>query len=460
MGIKRTALAAILSSMVFGPQLPRQDILLDLWDTSSITPVADGTPVTSWVGSVNGTVATQSSGPARPFYYANQYGGKAALRFPNTAWLTIGRPAAFVAAMAAQMITQFIVFKSLGSADFGVLISNGHDDGGSFVYADGTICGRFFGGLDDQIPHAAQNQLGAIGLSVNKDFTGGSGNGIERFSINGGTITQASGLSPALGPTGNFSIGGDANGNFKANADICAVGMWAGPLTPTDLLLCMKWACYRFGITPPWSALNAFTIYDGNSLDLGIGVNLVSDAPAFKSALALGLVYGQWSNVSIGGIRPDGPNGMTALAPSQVINVPDAIGKPIRVFALEWWNQSGADPGPRNNSIAYLTAIRSSLCKACWGTSMSNVNDPDPNRAAYDAWFEANGLTVADAIANVHLNADMGVAGAYAINGGPPGGQPDGRGLQLWSDGVHLSTPGYALYEPYMTAGLASLTFP
>lgn len=123
----------------------------------------------------------------------------------------------------------------------------------------------------------------------------------------------------------------------------------------------------------------------------------------------LGLSYGQWSNIGVGGITI---NNMTAKAPTQVDPLAAATGKTLVVPCFEYYNSKAAHPTPANQMITYLQARRAAGCKIVFATSMDSFLANSTDRGNYNSYWDSNYATYTDAYAPIHTNSNIGIVGA------------------------------------------------
>jgi lysophospholipase L1-like esterase len=439
----RSPLLRIASAVGGGAAaLPSSGQILSRWSADTITPQADNTTFQTWTDAVGGVAATQASAGLRPRYRTNRVNGLPSVQFSGGQVLQIGRPAGLVAAIDAQLVTVFIVWKTLGAVANGCLLHLG----GGFLQAEGTTVGRFSAGLTAQIPYAGQTNFSTLGMVTNSGYTNGAGTGIEHLAVNGGFVTQSPTMNSGTGGSGNLAIGADfSNGAFiNVNAEIFDIVIWGKALTPAEMLQAQKWACDKYAQPYPWASSPYFAVFDGDSITAGIGATTASAVYPYKAAQTLGLAFGQWMNIGVGG---DTVLNMHSRAPTWLDPVAGIVGKKVKVAAFEWYNQRGASPTPRNNSLTYIAARRTALTLMCWGTSTDNSDAaPDQNRVDYNTYFDANhGAGVMDSYVALHADANIGVEGSFLSN---PGN---------WSDIVHLSDAGYTFLANLMAAGVAAI---
>jgi hypothetical protein len=431
----RPGIIAALSSGVAATDLPQSARVVARWSADAITPQADNTNLASWTDSIGGFAATQATTGRQPKYRTNRMGGKPSVQFGGAALLNVGRPAALVAALDAVVErTIFVVYKTLGATSSGMLFTAADGAGaGIMIVADQSGVGLFNstvpspGGAFMSYAHAC-NQPAPLTTQV------------YRQVVNGGVVSPSQNMPNGTAGL-NIGIGGIVQSdNFFCNADIYEVIVWDRGLSPGELLQAHKWACDKYGQAYPWAGLSKFTVYDGDSITMGSGSPGSSSYP-YKSAASLGLTYGQWTNIGIGGITAAN---LTSKAAVDLLPIGTVTGLPLRIAAFEWYNQRAAHPGPYNNSLAYLAAVRSATRKVSWGTSTDTSVTTDADRAAYNAAFDADHSTC-DAYVAIHSNTAIGTETAYANN---PGN---------FSDTVHLSSAGNTVLASLMTTGLTAI---
>lgn len=422
--------------------LPQLGSILSRWSADAITPQGDNTTFQTWPDSVGSAPATQPTAGLRPFYRTNVIGTKPSVQFKGTQVLQIGRPAALVAAVDAQLITVFVVFKTVNTVANGCLFHTGSN----FLQAEGTSVGRFGGGNTNTIPYAGQTSFSSVGLITNGTYTNGAGTGVEHFAVNGCYITQSGGMNSGTGGTGNLAIGCDyANASFtNFDGHVFDIVVWNRALTPSEMLQAHKWACDKYSQAYPWAAGTYFAAFDADSIGAGLGATNCAGTAPYKAAQTLGLAMGQWLNCGVGG---DTATNMNTRAPTWVDGIYAQVQKKVKLLAFEWYNQRGAAPTPQNNSLTYIAGRRTTNTKVCWGTSTDNSDvAPDQNRVDYNTYFDSNhGAGVMDGYAPFHLNANIGVEGSYLSF------------PANWSDTVHLSDAGYTFLAAEMVTGLNSI---
>lgn len=353
--------------------LPQAANLVAKWSADDLIGlVADNGLVASWIDDVNNVAATQGTTASQPTFKLNRLGGMPSVTFPGTAQLSIGRPAALTTAIDSQTYSLLIVFRTLGSASVGNLF--GATAGGdSFMYiADGSNIGRF---QNAQAPYSALNTFTTIGATAAKPYTSGSGSGLERQYVNGGAVASITTAAPATGGN-SFSIGSAADGALRVNAEIFDILVWSTTLSVKEMMQAEMWACNKYSQAYPWANIPAITVFDGDSITAGVGSTTATTNYPYITAQALGLSYGQWTNMGIGGITMAN---VDANAVSEIDTISLLTGKYINLPVFEYFNQRFvASNGDVNisrtflaNRKAVVTASGASKTRIVFGTSTS-----------------------------------------------------------------------------------------
>jgi hypothetical protein len=413
------------------PSLPQSANLVARWSADAITPVADGTAISTWTDSVGGYAATQGTGIRQPLYKVNTLGGKPSLLF-NGSWMDAGRPAAVASAMDSGERTIFIVFKTVGTTSNGMLFNTSPAGGGAFMLvADGTNAGRF----NATVPHAstAFSTLGS---------TKATGAGALRTSVNG-TQVYLNDTDPTTSSGNNIYFGGILNSTFMVNAHIFDILVWNKALTAAELLAAQKWACDKYSQPYPWAAYSDFIVFAGDSLTQGSGA-LGANSYPYQAAQTMTRPYGSWTNVGQGGTTMAQVD--TACA-THVDPIPSQLGKVVKLAAFEYYNQRGLGAAACEAASRTFLANRKAVVnmKVAFATSTSHSGDPDSVRVAYNSAFDGDQTNI-DAYVPVHNNASIGTTTAYATNS-----------ATYWSDTVHLNAAGYGVLAGLMVTGLQAI---
>lgn len=428
------AYSSVLSS---GTALPQTGNLVARWSADAITPVADGTAVSSWTDSINGYTATQATGIRQPLYKVGTLGGKPSLLF-NGSWMDAGRPAAVVAALDSGERTIFIVFKTVGTTSNGMLFNTSPAGGGQFMLvADGTKAGRF----SETVPHVSTAFSSLASVKA-------TGYAAYRTAVNGSqayiydTDTTTSGGN-------NVYFGGILNSTFMVNAHIFDILVWNKALTAPELLQAQAWACEKYSQAYPWAAYSDFIVYAGNSLTQGSGAIGANSYP-YKSAQAMSRPYGTWTNIGQGQTTIAIVDAACAVHADPL---PTQLGKTVKIAAFEYYNSKALSAATiEANSRTYLANRKAAGLLTVWGTSLSSAADPDTTRNTFNAAFDADQTNI-DSYVPLHLNALIGKEGADT----PGGNAYFDNSATYWIDIVHLNPAGATVLSGLMTPGIQAL---
>lgn len=426
-------------------QLPQLGSLVARWSVDAITPVADGTAISSWTDSVGGLSAVQATGAKQPLYKTNRLNGKPSLLFSGGQLMTAGTPAAIVTPMTNKVITIMVIFKGVTATTYGALYSGSNALSGSWLlYADATRVGRYNGSnLSTAALHSGSG-FTSIAFTMEDTTAFSSGTRQERLYINGGCV----GASPAVPDGTNDSIGFGgraADSGLNLKGEVFDYLFWNHALTPAEVATAHAWACEKYAQATPWSAGSKFYAFHGDSETMGTGTTAPESTYPYKVAASLGLSYGQWSNIGVGGITI---NNMTAKAPTQVDPLAAATGKTLVVPCFEYYNSKAAHPTPANQMITYLQARRAAGCKIVFATSMDSFLANSTDRGNYNSYWDSNYATYTDAYAPIHTNSNIGIVGACGAS------QPS----TYFTDTIgHPTAAGYTVLAGLMTTAVNAL---
>jgi hypothetical protein len=437
---------ATSSDQTFSPgtPLPLPGNLVADFSANAITGVANNAQIGSWTDSINGIVAAQATSTNQPVFTANRLNSLPSVKFGGSAWLTIATPGVLKTAIDSTGYTVFIVFRTLGSKSDGALLSATTGGSAFFYIADGANLTDFNDdGVDLSVPDSASTftTFGSTCFSSTTPTYSSTGT-FETMYVNGGAVTSNALACPGTGGH-TITIGDNAGNNFPVNAEIFEILVWNTPLTPVQYKQAQMWADNKYGQSYPWAGINDYNVFFGDSIMQGVGATAVADQAPYLIAQSLGLSYGQWDNLGIGGITTAH---LSTLAPTWIDPLPALIGKKVNLSSFEWYNDSGSGTlgasGPFSDAQAYLAARKAvANIRTVWGTSTGYSGDPSANRNAYDADFDAASTTNIDAYVALHNDPEIGTSTAYATY---PGN---------WSDVVHLSNTGYTyLASDFLTA--------
>ncbi len=429
------------------PALPQAGAILEDFDARSITPQADNTNlVGGWPGTKGVSGAGTVGGTPKYRNAANGVGGLPAVEFAGGSdCIDYGQPAAIKAAIDARVITKITVYLTIGTPGFGCIVSHGGSDSGSFQYADGVNAGRFGAPANgSNIPYPDQTTFGFSSVVTDAAFPLGGIPGVEYTGANGSTLnTYVGALSGVMG-TGVLAFGNVVSGSgVPFTGRIARHIIWGVALTPTEVMQAYVAICAEAGQVPKFQGQADYRVFDGDSITASVAVTSdITETYPWKAAQTMGLAVGQWSCLAIGGA--DFAGVITPLAPTRITNLPAVVGRQVKVAVFEWRNQAGADPGPRNNANAYCTATRSANVLVHMSTSTSASNDPDANRTAYNASWDAAHANV-DGYCDLHTDTFIGVSGAEAAN------------PTYFADGVHPTALGCTQMDTKITPTFAAM---
>lgn len=431
-----------LNCTALSTSLPYPANIVAHFDASTLG-LTNGTSVASWADSVNGIAATQTSG-SQPTYVTNRLNGLPSVQFSGTSqWLAIASPGVLKTAIDSLDYTIFIVFRTLGSgggALFGASVGNSSMQ----IVADGTNVSSNAAFSGFTVPYASQTSFSSLGLTAfNSTPTFSSTGQLQSFYVNGGAVGTTAIDPPGIG-SNTITLGSSFNSSSgNAKAEIFDIIVWQGPLTAASMMQVHRWACNKYAQTPPWQGIKALNVFFGDSIMAGVGgTNLMNSAP-YLAAQALGLSYGQWHALGVGGINT---SKMMMLAPSWIYALPSACRLPVNVIAFEWVNEGGSPPGPFNDGQSFLAACKAvSGIKTVWGTSTGYSGDPSTNRNTYNSAFDSASTTNIDSYMPFHNDTNIGNSTAFANN------------PSNFSDTIHLSNAGYVLLGTLLKNGIQAL---
>lgn len=448
MGINKTILAALLSGGgVSGTILPQSANIVFNMKADSLS-LSDGATVSSWTDSTVNALTFTGTGT----FKTNQLGTKPCVRFSGAAgqYMTATRAGtALNTAMTNQNCTVLIVGKSGGTNSLGSMFGSHAGGNNNFFVIDGaqasSAVGRYANNTINCAPAYNASNMFVSTVSSAIPYPAGSGTGLERQFLNGTCVSSNVAPTPVPNQT-LFGIAAAPAGTLRANMDVFDIVVWNVTLTPSEVFQASAYYYEKYSQTKPWESVSNITIFDGDSITAGVGssTGVVGNYP-YKSAQSLGLAYGQWTNVAVGGITM--ANMIAKL--SEWNGIGTLLGKGMRVAAFEYYNQRGngaASIETQNN--LYATTVRGYAgTKLALGTSTSSTNDPDVTRAAINAYYDANFATYSDAYVPIHTDTNIGISGAAATDGN----------VTYFSDGVHLKPAGYTVLAGLFTTGIQAL---
>lgn len=456
MVIRPSVLAAILAGGVSVPTLPQVGNIAARFSAAAIPAQANNTSLASWTDSVSGISMTQATGASQPKYVTGGTGGKPAVRFNGTAWLSASMPA-LKTLIDAGTYSVFIVLANTAASTFGGMLGNSAGGNSFLLYADANAIGRFDGTVTGSsvggncLPWASTAPI-TLGYSssATQVYPEQTGTSLDRMYLQGLKKVTNAGRGPATSSSDGFFAIGAANsaGQLAFAGDIQEIIIWNTLISDMDYAKAQTFISAYQGLPLPWAGAPALYVYDGDSLTRGVGNSGPQYSYPYLNAQRLGLTYGQYSIQSIGGMTM---NGM-ALKLAEWSGLPAYCGLIPKITAWEWYNEKnyGYTPAQQQTHVTTYCAGARAIPSArlCLGSSTGYSGDPDAaNRNVYDAYLDANGATLAQVYIAIHADSRIGTPGAYAANS-----------ATYWNaDGVHLINAGYTALESILAPGIALL---
>lgn len=424
-------------------------------EADAIPPQADNTPLASWTDQISGLAATQATPANQPMYRTSRTGGKAAVQFTGLRWLSGAFPA-LKAVIDSKTYTVLIVFANQAVASNGALFGNSAGGNSFALQATGATVGRFDGGnVAMSVPYAS-TAFATLGYSSSntKVYPGQSGAGLERLFINGCCKQSNTVAGPATSAaSGNFGVGAFSDvGSFAVKADVMGIYVWDKVLSAVEHVRNEKYVRAKYSQALPWAGVSSFDIYTGDSIEVGVGVNNVSQSAPYLCATARGRTYGQYMQWAVGGVAY---SDMLLMIPEWSAAIAE-MGVLANVMAFEWYNEkTKSSPAVAfANAQTYCSTARAVPgVKLCFGSSTSyntDATDYATVRGPFNALVDANSASMCDSYVPFHSDAIAGPAignsGAYAANA-----------AANWSDGVHLKAAGHVYLANAQTAGMNAM---
>lgn len=405
---------------------------------------ADGSAVASWPAEVGGVSATQGTGANQPIFKTNLFGTKPGVRFDGLSdFMTLGRPASLTTPLDSTTNTTVLVMRVNGAATNGMPFSAFAGGSGIAYMADGSTN---YGNYPE---YRTQLQFNGAGLNV-MGFTTQPGPAYRPNTplskcFHNGTCYFTDQVGASTSGGNDFGVGGQAAGLYPAKVDMFEVLVWNVALTATEMLQVQKYVCDKYSQPYPWASLAYFPVFHGDSITASQNASSSRTSYPRVAAQSLSLDYGQYTNLGTGYLTL---TGMTTQA-DEFQNLATLLGKPVRVVAFEYYNERGTAPATlQAAAISYCTKVRGfTNTKLVMGTSTSSSSDPDSNRNAYNAWWDANSATYSDAYAAIHTNSAIGISGAAATD----------ANTTYFHDGIHLKDAGYSVLAGIMTTAIQAI---
>ena len=421
--------------------LPQQAAIVARWSADEIPPQADNSSLAGWADSVGGLVAAQATPAAQPKYRVGGAGGKPYVLFSGAQYLDAGTGNAVASACQRAASSAFVVCRNAQATSFGFLFTASNSTGYN-LFANGAQAGFYGNGLG-RCPYAGAG-LTTLGYTAGRPEATSA-----RYYVNNSCVTHLGKVVAAAGH--NVGIGGSpATPSTAAKAEIYEVIVWNRALTAAEIMQVEKWARDKYAAPYPWAG-GPYRLFHGDSLTNGYSISAAPNSYPAKVAAANGWDLGSWTNLGHVGISM---TGMDTEAAAEIDPMPALLGStPVHLAAWEWYHQRSLTTAAATAATeGYFRARRAAgMAKLVLLTSTDAADPLDfpAARAAYNAYFDANGPALCDAYVALHANAAIGVEGAC------PNNAP--YGPTFHTDGIHLTDAGYAVLAGIVAPVMAAL---
>ena len=441
--------------------LPLSDSLVMHLSANSIRGVSNGSPINSWTAATGGQIFSQRDRANYPTYATNRLNNLPSVEFDGTSQslcLSSDPGNALANALGfnpTMSYTLAVLFRTLASKTNGTLLA-------SYTAADNSTAGNdiWFRADGNQIgiglqlfkiPYAGQTSFSTVGTIAfpSGTYSAGKNNSLFQFFINGGVVNSSghplglSTIAPAL------CIGTTANNHTNGNIEVFDILLWSRPLNPVQLLQFQKWADDKYNQPYPWANETNYVVFQGSSLltsDCTGGA--ANEMPPPLAAAKLGLTFGQFQNLGVGGINLTNMNTL-ALAPSAggagwIDPIPAYLGKTVIDATQEWYNSNLGNPfpGPLTEAYNYLRSRKSTAnIKTVFLSSTSYAKEPTKlptNRSKYDEALDNDAPYDIGRYIDSNVSIKNSTGGTYIGALGAASANP----AYYCGDGLHLSTLG------------------
>lgn len=382
--------AAVTSGGGAGPSLPAPSNLIAQFSADSLTPQTDGTKISAgWVDSVNGIVAAQTTDANRPTYLNSGIGGKPAVVFAGTQWMPIATPGVINTAINSGKYTIVMAISNTASSSYGTVFGTGA--GGNFqgYMANGTRVGRYDATATRKMAPLAASGFTVFGATSTTPYSIGAGTGLERIYIQGGCVASNTAPGPTTSSTyaiGSLNAAGNSSFNFKGR--VYEVLVWDRALSPTEMYQVQGYLSDKYSQATPWSSGNSIVVYDGDSQTANVGTDDLALGYPYQSAQALGLNYGQWTMMGVGGITL--PNNTVKI--SEFSGIATVTGKRLVSAFFEYYNSRDL------SGAAHYSAMQDYITAILMAFSIRNSRNGDGPRIWLDCIFN-------DCFARIHVQS-------------------------------------------------------
>lgn len=426
---------------VTGPVMPATANLAMLFEADDITPQTSGTAFSgTWTDRIAAVGISQATSAQQPTYQTGVLNGKPSLRFNGSKNLVMGRPTPMINAMNQWNDTTgytmfFVVANDATTGNFRCLFSPSNVNDNSSIICSASHCGGRSGGAT-----RARSKTGFRLVVVRRSSIYNNSN-IESHIFDDFNACIGVGVN---GPhaTNNYQLGGDGTGtaSWGFSGDLFACGWYNKALTTAEIANLYKFYHAKYGVAVPWNGLSRFFVFDGDSQTAFLAENSQSWSDVLMANK--GVPFTGYTNVAQGS-RTSAQ--MAASAPGNYTGLAAALGIPIGVYCLEYYNQTDTTA---SGMLSYMTAVRTAApaAKICALDSFDNSklvgNAKRDNRAAFNSAMAAAGATYYDVFAPISTNATIGIEGACPDDPGPYGTN--------FSDGIHLTAAGNVVVAGFM----------
>lgn len=429
-----------------GPALPQLGSLVAHFDASAIPPQTDGTAISTWTDTVSGIVANQSTGASQPLFKASGINGKQALSFNASRFLPIATPGAIATALTSKINTVIIVAANVQATSNGCMFGASAGGDSQFYFANGTNAGRFNAtNTSFAATWGASASMLVMGVTSTTNQHHGSGSGFSRLYMQGGCVQGF--VAPSPVPSSTYAIGAiSAAGTLPFKGDLYDILIYSVELSPADMIRVQIHMANKYGLALPWSGTTGYVVFHGDSITNNVQASTAMTGYPYQSAQSLGLPYGAWSNLAVGGVNQEN----LILNAAEIAPIPALIGKRVVVAAFEFYNSRLVPDSAAtmySNASTYVSTVKAydSNLRVVWGsdTSQGTFTEPDATRTNYNALLDATPL--GDQYVQVHLNSLIGIDGSTVNNPTYFGG-----------DHIHPSDLGYSQLHPMFTPAITS----
>ena len=420
--------------------LPQAASVLARWSADAIPAQADNTALTGWTDSVGGIAATQATASAQPKYRTGGQGGKPFVLFSGAQCLDAGSATPVSALMQGSSNTTMVVCRNVQATSFGFLFTASASTGYN-LFHNGSAAG-FFGNM--RVPYAG------TALTTLCYVAGQPAGNLGRTFINGTCIQHSAVLRSAAGHSVGIGSSPANIAGLGARAEVYEVIVWNRALTAAEVIQAEKWVREKYASPLPWAG-GPFRVFHGDSLTMGENSSAALASYPARVAAINGWPFGTWTNLGHTGVSMNTMRGQAIDGIDPMVPLLGAT--PMHLAAWEWFNQRGLTTAAATaETSAYFQARRAAgvaklVLMTSTDASAAADNGTEQKRADYNAFFDANWATYADAYVPIHTDARIGAEGACP-NTGP-------FTPYFHNDGIHMIDAGYDLLAQLIAPAMA-----